>query len=516
MAMKHKIESPFYPIVYVRGYAMRADEREETFYDTYYGFAATSVEKRQAPAPKYWEADMFEGQLIRFMKLRDYAYADAVNRGENIPPSAPPRSLWVCRFYDRDYFDDKIRSIEDHARDLRDLVCKEIPDRLKAADVDVGPDNENFKVILIAHSMGGLVCRTLIQNILPFEDKEDPKDWIHRLVTMGSPHRGIELSLIPDFVQRAIAQNLNPFDSNIFSPDRMRQYLKLESDYDVHSLGDEQLPQAFPVKRCFCLIGSDHRSYGAVRYATGSYSDGLVKQSNAYIVAGPNPGKDKDYDDQHTAYYANVHRAHSGRRGIVNSYESFENIQRFLFGDIRIRISLQNIEIQTSVEKGVDAFYDFEFFFSIRKSNAFLHRRQQDPCENAFRFSRDELPKTLLLHTAFMNSALKDDADERYSHFGMRFRVLERKVKPGMLWDTDYPERQIYSEGLEVRIGDVDFKKRNTQVGYRWLSDAGDWTRAQREPNGTYRLELRGAGAIKADLVVEAAPWPDNNLTRDG
>ena len=134
----------------------------------------------------------------------------------------------------------------------------------------------------------------------------------------------------------------------------MRNYLKLDKDYAVHSLGDESAPQAFPVKRCFCLIGSDHGSYGAVRYATGNHSDGLVKQSNAYVVSGPDPGRDKEYADEHTAYYANVHRAHSGRRGIVNSYESFENIQRFLFGDIKIRISLQNIAVLTLPENGVD------------------------------------------------------------------------------------------------------------------------------------------------------------------
>lgn len=32
---KYKIEPPYYPVVYVRGYAMRESEREETFNDTY-------------------------------------------------------------------------------------------------------------------------------------------------------------------------------------------------------------------------------------------------------------------------------------------------------------------------------------------------------------------------------------------------------------------------------------------------------------------------------------------------
>ncbi len=49
--MSFRIVKPYYPIVYVRGYAMRAGEREETFNDTYYGFSATSVENQGDTAP---------------------------------------------------------------------------------------------------------------------------------------------------------------------------------------------------------------------------------------------------------------------------------------------------------------------------------------------------------------------------------------------------------------------------------------------------------------------------------
>lgn len=57
--------------------------------DTYYGFSATSVEQRQGPPDKekgtYLQADVFEGQMICFMKIRDNAYADAIssNRAED-------------------------------------------------------------------------------------------------------------------------------------------------------------------------------------------------------------------------------------------------------------------------------------------------------------------------------------------------------------------------------------------------------------------------------------------------
>ncbi len=507
-AQVFKIEKPYYPIVYVRGYAMRMAEREDTFNDTYYGFSATSVEKRQAPAPQYFEADVFEGQLIRFMKIKDYGYADSVNRGLEVFHSNPARSLWVARFYDQDVFRDTIRKIEDHAEDLYTLVCQTIPQRLRQAGVDLGENDRDYRVILIAHSMGGLVCRTLIQNLMPLKYKQDPKSWIYRLVTMGTPHRGIDLGRVPDLIENFLTTRLNPFDANIFKDDRMRDYLKLDETYDVHSLGNTSTALGFPVKRCFCIIGSDFRSYGVTKELTGSFSDGLVKQDHAYVVAGGRPQEGTEYPDDQRSFWANVHRAHSGNRGIVNSYESFENIQRFLFGDTRAEISLDDIQIGTNAPAtGERYFYDFEFVFSIRKSGTYLHRRQQDPCENAIRLERGDIPKRLLLHTAFMNSRLRD-AGETFSHFGSKIRVVEHRVRDGFLWDHEYPERPIYNESIEVRVGD-------TGMSYRWLSDGDEWTEAARAADGSVRVALRNGGAVKGDLVIRPGVWPDAALTKE-
>lgn len=429
---RRKIEPPYYPIVYVRGYAMTHGEREDTFHDTYYGFAATSVERRDAPPPRYFEVDMFEGQFIRFMKL-DHHYADATNQGLGARHNHPARSTWICRFYDEDYVREEVRDIVDHARDLRKLICEVIPAELKAGNVDLGENDEDYKVILIAHSMGGLVCRTLIQNLLP-EDGEDPRDWIHRFVTIGTPHRGIDMGRLPDFVENPIVHLTNLFNSGIFKHDRMRDYLKLSKDHDVHSLGGAVTPTGqptgcFPPKRCLNLIGSDYSSYSAVRHATGGFSDGLVKQSHAYVVAGPRPGNDEPYPDACRAFWANVHRAHSGRRGIVNSYESFENIHRFLFGNIIAQLALEDIQVRTPQQAGISTFYDIEFALTIRGTSTYLHRRQQDPCENAMRFRADELDnRSILLHTTFMNSDLKIEPGA-FSHFAIALKVIERRVK---------------------------------------------------------------------------------------
>lgn len=493
----------FYPIVYVRGFAATAGEREETFYDTYYGYAATSVEKRDGVPPNYLEPIVFEGQLIRFLK--EYGYVDAANGGLALAMSNPAnirlnptRSVWISRFYDVDVMSEKVRPIESHAEDLRKLVCETIPAELKKIEgVDLGPRNRDYRVILIAHSMGGLVARCLIQNLLP-----DPKRWIHRLVTIGTPHGGIELSAVPDILEELVAGKGNVLGAAIFKETRMREYLKLSKSADLKSLDGK-----FPEGRCLCLVGSDHDNYTVAKKFTGSHSDGLVKQSNAYLKG---------------AYWANVHRAHSGRRGIVNSFETYENVRRFLFGDTRVRIWLENIALHLAPpEKKMTELYDFEFSLSVRGTGVFLHQRRQEPCENAMRLKRADLEnmRVLHLHTGFLDASLRSPNEPRFSHFLLAFRVSQHRVKDGFLFDTQYPERTIYSESLEMRLTLAgQGGARAPAVEYRWLSDATDledpksWTKAELKDK-VFRLELRRTETLSADLCLLAGKWPDGTTT---
>jgi Putative serine esterase (DUF676) len=505
------ITPPYYPIVFVRGYAMTPTEREEIFHDAYYGFAATSVEKRDVAPPKYFEPDIFEGQLMRLLK--DEGYVDATNRGIE-GCSTPERSIWISRFYDRDVFTNATRSMEDHAQDLCHLIVEQIPNHLQSCGVGL----EGYKVILLAHSMGGLVCRTMIQNLLP-KKKQDPKRYIHRFVTMATPHGGIELGAFPQAVQSAVINTFNPFDSSIFEEERMRGYLNLAKKnrgtyvYDVHSLADY-----FPVDRCLCLIGSDYSSYGVVRHLTGDFSDGLVKQDRAYLVGGPKPADGKsDYPEHQRAFFANVHRAHSGFRGIVNSFESYENIRRFLFGDVRFRLALDGIKLNTRRDPELSYFYDFEYRFSIRGTATYLHRRQQDPCENAIRMIADnkEIPTSIHLHTGFFDTKLRRLDD--YTHFSLSIRVVEHRSREGLihLFDHQYAPRQIYNEELEVRVGE-DKQTGSPGVQYRWISDlTGEadsektWQTATFE-HDAFRLKLREANSIEAWLSVQVAEWPNS------
>ena len=98
------IEPPFYPIIYVRGYAGSDDEVEDTVSDPYMGFNLGSTKIRTA-----WTGDTeryyFESPLVRLMKDFDYrdVYSAGVNFAEidNVEPgSVPARSIIIYRYYD--------------------------------------------------------------------------------------------------------------------------------------------------------------------------------------------------------------------------------------------------------------------------------------------------------------------------------------------------------------------------------------------------------------------------------
>jgi hypothetical protein len=46
-------------------------------------------------------------------------------------------------------------------------------------------------------------------------------------------------------------------------------------------------------------------------------------------------------------------------------------------------------------------FYDFDFRLSIRNTGVYLHQRTQDPCENGWVFTLNNVPQLLPLHTGF-------------------------------------------------------------------------------------------------------------------
>ncbi len=319
---------PFYPIIYVRGFAMTQGEIEATTATPYMGFNLGSTKLRQL-----WDGSVqrhyFESPLIRLMK--EYGYSDAYLDGRLRTEQLPARSIFIHRYYDSadsDFGDGKRPSILEAAGDLKELIAQV---RQAICGDDAGALRD-FRVNLVAHSMGGLICRTLLQNKTLRDSKEARQ--VHKVFTYATPHNGIELGgfNVPRF--------LGLWDINNFNRREMKKYLSLDDHRNVATLDGHFDPQRF-----FCLVGTNHKDYaagaGLSSKLAGEMSDGLVRIENAAVSGAPR---------------AFVHRSHSGPFGIVNSEEGYQNLVRFLFGDVRVDgvLELDHLPLPPSVQKARD------------------------------------------------------------------------------------------------------------------------------------------------------------------
>src|SRR4029434_10810451 len=103
-------------------------------------------------------------------------HPDDPTRPQRSDVTLPYQSIAILRYYDdasADFGDGKAHPIEEFAKGLsglilrmRTLVCRK--DGKNPMRPDETLDNQvaeaDFKVYLVAHSMGGLVCRAFLQN----------------------------------------------------------------------------------------------------------------------------------------------------------------------------------------------------------------------------------------------------------------------------------------------------------------------------------------------------------------
>lgn len=318
--------APFFPIIYVRGYAMTPGEIADTVSTPYMGFNLGSTKARQD-----WQGavvrHIFESPLIRLMK--EYDYRDNYLNGSEIDDRIPAKSVIVYRYYDpadKDFGSGHALSILEAARGLKDLILRT---RVQVCGDDMALRDE-FRVYLVAHSMGGLVCRAFLQN----DTISTPADRqvVAKVFTYATPHNGIEIAGLN------VPSVLRLWDMDNFNRKKMAGFFGLPASAERV----DDLDGKFDVQKFFCLIGTNHRDYdvalGLSRRLAGEMSDGLVKIENAAVRGAPR---------------AFVYRSHSGTYGIVNSEEGYQNLVRFLFGDVRIdgTLEVEALPLPPSVRK---------------------------------------------------------------------------------------------------------------------------------------------------------------------
>ena len=252
-------------------------------------------------------------------------------------PEDPRRSLWVFRYYDLNertfklYGDALVRLI-DFVRDLTALKSR-VP-------------GEKPPVNIIAHSMGGLIVRELVQVTLPALGRR-ADECINKIVTLGTPHRGISFQGIRDWKLTEAEEELERFNP------------KAQADAS-NAWSYPNFAKHFPPERVLCVVGTNYRTYDA-RAATVmnrlfptpqeygwnyNRSDGLVKQSSAQL-----PGAPRTF----------IHKCHGGYDSVVTARESFEAATRFFHGDVHARLHVASAQ----VKRGLDHFGKSEVFFGM-------------------------------------------------------------------------------------------------------------------------------------------------------
>lgn len=464
------------PLVYVRGFAGGTRGIDKAVDDPFYGFneGSTHVRVGAHNQPLFHQ---FESPLLRLLREEGYELLVKGNQEAYLAEHAeiPANTVWIHRFYDRSATtwggSPQEYRLETAAVDLLDLI-----DRLCAK-------TNAPAVLLVAHSMGGLVCRSLLQKVLP--DRGRDTGCVAKFFTYGTPHGGISFDIGGGLLEK-MRDTFGLQGADIFGPRRMYEYLTPQAELDPggppRGWDAREMPQgpgALPVERIFCLVGTNPADYdvalGLSAAAVGPHSDGLVQIEKAYV-----PGAQRAF----------VHRSHSGRYGMVNSEEGYQNLRRFLFGDTRIEASLVDYRLPDDD----DVVWQAEARLSVRGLPVVMHERLAAHwCPIQLDERRDGQEASVSLATTFLNSGLRALTDEPM-RFILDLRLISLRERGGILGLGDHLEQTAdFSDTLVIDIGTPE-------------AGPGIWATWNSEIEGAIR-DHRVAGSPRSDEDPAPGRW---------
>jgi hypothetical protein len=489
-----KLVAPYFPIIYVRGYAMTPGEIAQTVSTPFMGFNLGATKVRQSWDKKVVR-HIFESPLVRLMK--DYGYRDIYNNGTEITGPLSARSVVIYRYYeeaDKDLGQGKVPSIAEAAAGLKELI-HQIRDQVCGEDIE---QRNIFRVNLVAHSMGGLVVRSFLQN----DDISTPddRDLVNKVFTYATPHNGIELAgmNVPAF--------LGLWDMNNFNRRKMAEYLGLRSGAGRRV---DTLDGKFDPQRFFCFVGTNHRDYevalGMSRRLAGEMSDGLVKIENATVQGTPR---------------AFAYRSHSGPYGVVNSEEGYQNLVRFLFGDLRVDgvLEIEDLPSPPSVQKArkndnsVNVSYYFEATVSPRGMvGCSLTERRRDTFSAVLR-PYDELletsrPRSPVLFSAFLDTSKIKVGRTVVFSLDLAVSTTDYSIDKRLWLDQHVEGEYLFRDTITV-------KATQTRNGYnvRYVATDENWSEARGtridRKDDYYYIPLISKKGFKANLRLAVQPIP--------
>ena len=432
------------PIIYVRGFGGGQSGIDALVEDPFYGFniGSTHVRVGARGEPSFYQ---FESPLLRLML--DHGYHLEVKGGQLAWLTAQEdgeveaATIWIHRFYDDASStwgqDPQEYRLERAAEDLLELV--DLVRRKTGAP----------RVHLVAHSMGGLVCRCLIQKVIP-ENGARAADRVDRLFTYATPHGGIEFDVGFGLFEK-LRDRFGISGADIFGPQRMWEYLNPKGSGPMPKNWDPRVipHKAFPKDRVFTLVGTNPEDYEAAKglssKVVGVKSDGLVQIENAYV-----PG----------AKFAYVHRSHSGRYGIVNSEEGYQNMRRFLLGDLEVTADL--VGLRLPVEKANDPddiVWQAEVELAVRGLPILMHQQvAAHHCPVILELPADESDRPHPLGTTFlMADPNVRPENAEHARYTLHVKIMSVRQKRGIFDFRDHLEQTAdFDDWLVVDVGVAD------------------------------------------------------------
>jgi hypothetical protein len=220
---------------------------------------------------------------------------------------------------------------------------------------------------------------------------------------------------------------------------------------------------------------------GLSRAFVGHGSDGLVKIDNATLRALKPDGSLGDPSAK-----AFVYRAHSGPFGIVNSEEAFQNLQRFLFGDVRVDmwVEFDEIRLPDAVQKevdagrGVNALYQVELTASPRGKLWYLTRRTAEEdsvaCLTDEEFRADPTRGRLYLSTVFLANRSKVNPRRRSLAYAMTLgvRVPDYEIERRLWLNEHFEGGYLFRNALVLEMVPPATDGQAWKVKFAW-QDAG-------------------------------------------
>jgi pimeloyl-ACP methyl ester carboxylesterase len=441
------------PIIYVRGFAGGTGAINTAVDDPFYGFSQGSVHVRSDGngQPQFYQ---FESPMLRLMTDQGYqvpVYGDQrlfLEKAESSSIDAP--TVWIHRFYDV-----SASTFADHATEFTlEQAAKDLFALIRLVLEKTGAP----KVFLVAHSMGGLVCRSVLQRIIPeatpaADGSIDPAagaNYVARVFTYATPHGGISFAIGNGLLER-IRDATGFQGADIFGPDRMYQYLTPGVPFGASAPDDfnaTRMPEnGFSVDNLFCLVGSNPENYdvalGLSSQLVGARSDGLVQIENAAVQ---------------NAHRAVVHRSHSGRYGIVNSEEGYQNLQRFLFGDLQITVELLGLDVGRGAPDDVE--FQLDVGLAIRGLPVLVHQQSAQhycPVLVERRSGDDSVDTPKPLFTTFLSSRagrpkIGSTTVPTLRH-ALKLRLLSIREEQGRFFFADHLEQtEDWQDALLVDI----------------------------------------------------------------